>query len=206
MSNIRTRSKRTAGLLSETALLIQLRKNDPTACKALVDLHGSRVFNTILGMLQNRHDAEDVTQEVFAQAFTAMAGFRGEAKLSTWLYRLAVHKSLEFLRTKRRKKRFSVLFNLFDPQQLSPDDEPPDFQHPGVLLEKKEQAATLFRAIERLPEQQKSAFVLHKVEDLSYAEVAAILDISMSAVESLLFRAKQNLRKLLREYYLQNEL
>jgi RNA polymerase sigma factor (sigma-70 family) len=72
------------------------------------------------------------------------------------------------------------------------------------LLEKKEQSATLFRAIDRLPEQQKSAFILHKLEDLSYAEVAAVLEVSVASVESLLFRAKQNLRKLLRDYYVQN--
>jgi RNA polymerase sigma-70 factor (ECF subfamily) len=82
--------------------------------------------------------------------------------------------------------------------------EPVDFQHPGVALDRKEQAALLFRMIDQLPENQKVAFTLHKSEELSYQEIADVMKLSVSAVESLLFRARQNLRKLLEKHYQQN--
>jgi RNA polymerase sigma-70 factor (ECF subfamily) len=78
------------------------------------------------------------------------------------------------------------------------------FYHPGTQLENKEQSAILFKAIDQLPEKQKSAFILHKIEGLSYNEIADILNTSLSSVESLLFRAKQNLQQSLSEYYKNN--
>ena len=79
------------------------------------------------------------------------------------------------------------------------------FYHPGVQLENKERSAILFNAIDQLPDKQKTAFVLSKIEELSYLEIAEIMQLSVSSVESLLFRAKQNLRKLLANYYEKNE-
>ncbi len=83
--------------------------------------------------------------------------------------------------------------------------DPPHFQHPGVLLENQERAAILFQALEKLPEKQKAAFVLHHLEALSYVEIAEVLQLSLSSVESLLFRAKQNLQRLLGDYYAKNK-
>lgn len=82
--------------------------------------------------------------------------------------------------------------------------EPASFVHPGVQLENKERAAVLFKALEKLPESQKTAFVLHKTEGLSYQEVAEVLNVSVSSVESLMFRAKNNLQKHLAGYYKSN--
>ena len=79
--------------------------------------------------------------------------------------------------------------------------EQPDFHHPGVVAEQKENASILFKAIKQLPEQQQAAFVLQKIEGLSQSEVAAVLKTTVSAVESLLTRAKANLRKILEQYY-----
>ena len=79
--------------------------------------------------------------------------------------------------------------------------EIPDFVHPGVTLERKEQAQTLFKAINNLPENQKVAFTLSKIEGLNYSEISEVMQISTPSVESLLFRAKQNLQKLLRDFY-----
>jgi RNA polymerase sigma factor (sigma-70 family) len=77
----------------------------------------------------------------------------------------------------------------------------PDFHHPGVSLDNKERAAVLFKAIESLPENQKTAYTLHKLEGLSYRDVSEVLNTTVSAVESLMSRANQNLRKELEEYY-----
>jgi RNA polymerase sigma factor, sigma-70 family len=80
-------------------------------------------------------------------------------------------------------------------------EQVPDFNHPGVSLDNKERAAVLFKAIEALPENQKSAYMLHKLEGLSYRDVSEVLNTTVSAVESLMSRANQNLRKQLEEYY-----
>ena len=94
---------------------------------------------------------------------------------------------------------------LFDDDSVSPINDVPNFIHPGVQLENKERSKILFAAINQLPENQKTAFVLHKIEDLSYAEITEVMQVSLSSVESLMFRAKQNLQKLLKDYYEKNE-
>ena len=181
--------------MSEAELLVQLRKNDPAACNALVALHGRAIYNTILSLVQNKEDAEDLSQEVFAAAFQSIGQFRGEAKLSTWLYRIAMSKALTWLRSRKRKKRFAFVHSLFEPGSMRLTHDPPHFQHPGVLLENRERAAKLFGVLNQLPEKQKAAFVLYHLEALPYAEIAHVMQVSLSSVESLLFRAKQNLQK-----------
>ena len=156
-----------------------------------------------MGILQNAEDSEDVTQEVFVQVFESVHQFKGDSKFSTWLYRIAVTKSLDHLRKKKRKKRFGFLQSLFGPNEEE-IKHTPDFQHPGVSMENKEHAAALFNAISKLPDNQKAAFTLHKLEGLSYQEIAEALDTSVSSVESLMHRAKGNLRKLLTDYYENN--
>lgn len=158
------------------------------------------VYNTALGILQNTADAEDVAQEVFMQVFESIGTFKGDAQISTWLYRITVTKCLDHLRKKSRKKRWAKVYSLFG-QQNELIIDPPDFHHPGVALANKERADMLFKAIARLPDSQKAAFVLHKLEGLSSKEIAGILDASVSAVEGLLHRAKQNLKQQLEDYY-----
>ena len=122
--------------------------------------------------------------------------------MSTWIYRITVNKSLDFLKARQAKKRSGFVVSLFGSK--TDDDRPldvPDFAHPGVQMEQKEAATALFKAINQLPEQQKVAFTLSKVEGLSYQEIADVLETSIPSVESLLFRAKQNLQKLLKDFY-----
>ena len=166
-----------------------------------MDTHQRLVYNTSLGILQNTADAEDLSQEVFVQVFHSIKDFKGDCKLSTWLYRITVTKSLDFLRAKKRKKRFAFIQSLFGDESNEPLVEQITFVHPGVQLENKERAGILFKAIDKLPENQKTAFTLNKVEGLSYHEIAEVMQTSVSSVESLLFRAKGNLQKHLGEYY-----
>ncbi len=167
----------------------------------MVDTHKGLVYNTALGILQNTDDAEDLAQEVFIQVFHSVKEFKGDCKLSTWLYRITLTKSLDFLRAKKRKKRFGFMQNLFGAESNEPLVEQVTFVHPGVQLENKERAAVLFGAIDKLPENQKTAFTLNKVEGLSYQEIAEVMQLSVSSIESLLFRAKANLQKYLGDYY-----
>jgi RNA polymerase sigma-70 factor (ECF subfamily) len=189
--------------LNELELIQQLRAGDEGAFKSLVANYQDLVYNTALGVVQNSEDAEDVTQEVFIQVYRSIDQFKGDAKLSTWIYRITTTKALDHIRSRKRKKRFAFITSLFGPNDELVH-EPVDFQHPGVALDRKEQAALLFRMIDQLPENQKVAFTLHKTEELSYQEIADVMQLSVSAVESLLFRARQNLRKLLEKYYQQN--
>jgi RNA polymerase sigma-70 factor (ECF subfamily) len=193
--------------IEESGFIEQLEERDEGAFKQLVNEHKDRVYNTCLGFLRNPHDAEDVSQEVFIQVFDSIGDFREDASLSTWIYRIAVTKSLELIRYRKRKKRagfFEALSSLFNEPDNEPD--PSEFMHPGVELENKERAQILFREIEKLTEKQRVAFTLQKVEGLSYQEVADVMELSIPAVESLIYRAKENLKKQLFSYYQQNEI
>lgn len=181
--------------MTDFELIAQLKLGNEMAFKTMVFQYQHKVFNTALGLVQHNNDAEDIAQEVFIQVYKSIQQFRGDAALSTWMYRITVTKSLDFLRSKKRKKRVGIVLQLF--QHNKPVYEVPNFNHPGVVLDNKEKAALLFACIQQLSENQKTAFVLNKIEDLSYAEIAAILKISESAVDALLQRAKQNLRKLI---------
>lgn len=180
----------------EHELIESLKRGDETAFQKLVSDYQDRVYNTALGIVQNAEDAEDVAQEVFIQVYRSIAQFKGESKLSTWLYRITTTRSLDHLRSKKSKKRFGLIQRLWQS-----DDEPgfdiPSFNHPGIQLEKKEEANKLFQAISQLPENQKIAFTLHKLEGLSYQEVSEIMKNSVPAVESLMHRARINLKKIL---------
>jgi RNA polymerase sigma-70 factor (ECF subfamily) len=191
--------------MSEIPWLIKLREGDEKTVREFVNQHRNQVFNTALGLLQDTENAEDVTQEVFIEVFRSVVRFKGDSSILTWIYRITVQKSLEHIRNSRRKKRAGTLLSLFGKEDLVKIKADAPFYHPGIKLENKERAAILFRTIEKLPVNQRTAFTLHKLENLSYAELAEIMGVSVSSVESLMFRAKQNLRKLLGNYYDQNE-
>jgi RNA polymerase sigma factor (sigma-70 family) len=182
--------------LDEQFLIERLKQGDEAAFKKIVETWQDMVYNTAIGILQNAEDAEDVAQEVFVQVFESIKSFKAEAKFSTWLYRITVSKALDHLRKKKRKKRFAYIQSIFGANNETVIDKP-DFHHPGVTLDNKERAAMLFKAIAQLPENQKIAFTLHKLEGLSYQEISDIMKTSVSSVESLMHRAKNNLKRLL---------
>ena len=156
------------------------------------------VYNTALGIVQNEEDAEDITQEVFLKVYEGLKNFRQKSSISTWIYRITITTALDFEKQKKRHKRGGLLQRVFGSREA---DETPDFNHPGVTLDKKEDAAVLFLAIKKLPEKQRTAFLLHKIEGLTNSEIGEILTISLQAAESLQIRAKNNLRNYLKEYY-----
>ena len=186
--------------MNEWNLIEKLKQGDQSAFKQIVDTSQGLVYNTAIGIVQTPEDAEDVTQEVFVQLYESIHSFKGESKLSTWLYRITTSKALDHIRRKKRKKRFAFVQQLFG-ENNEVVIQPPDFHHPGVVLDNKESAAALFRAIEKLPENQKTAFVLNKVEGLNYQEISEVMKTTVSSVESLLHRAKNNLRKWLQDHY-----
>ena len=179
---------------ADAALVAQLQGGSEAAFRTLVERYQNRVYRTAFSLLQSPEEAEDVAQEVFVEVYQTIGRFRGEASLSTWLYRLATSRALKNRRRARAKKRFAYFTSLlgFDNDVLH---EPPDHAHPQALLEGRQQLQMLLAHIARLPDQQQVAFTLRHEQELSYEQIAAVLDTTVAAVESLLFRARQTLRK-----------
>jgi RNA polymerase sigma factor (sigma-70 family) len=187
--------------LNQADILERLKNGDSAVFADVVNLWQDMVYNTALGIVQNEEDAEDITQEVFVQVYESIGGFREEAKLSTWLYRITISKSLDMEKKKRRQKHGGLLKRIFEPTEA---EAPVSFDHPGVKLDNKENAAALFSAIRKLPEKQRLAFVLQKLESLSNEEIAQVLQMTVVAVDSLLARARTNLKSILQGYYENN--
>lgn len=190
--------------LTDQELIIALQAKSETAFRTLVGEYQDRVFNTCLGLLQNSEEAEEAAQDVFIEIYKSIDKFRGDAKLSTWVYRIATTKSLERIRKRKTQKRFAFLQSLTGSDKDYENTQHATFDHPGVILENKEHAQTLFKNIQELPDSQRVAFTLHKVEGLPYQEIAEVLETSVSSVESLMFRARKNLQKKLKSYYEKN--
>ena len=165
---------------------------DKNAFRLLYDLYSERVYNTALSYIKAEEQAEEITQDVFVSIYKNAHQFKGNSKLSTWIYRITINKSLNQIKKKKRVDMFNQSIEHVDKS---------DFNHPGVLLENKELAKQLFTVIDNLPDSQKTAFIMSYIEDLPRQEVADIMGLSLKAVESLLQRAKKNLRSNLESLY-----
>lgn len=184
----------------EATIILAIRNGDTKAIEQFVDAHKSRVYNTVLGMVHNAEDAEELAQDVFIKALQTIETFKGDAKLSTWLYRIAINKSLDHIKKGQRKKRFAFLVSINKESKDNPAPSLPDFVHPGWQLENKELGVQLFKAINQLADKQKTALTLNKIEGLSYEQTAEVMEVTVSSVESLIFRARQNLKKIMSNY------
>lgn len=168
----------------------------------LVETLQEKVRSTCFRYVNNTDDADDIAQEVFIQVYESMSKFREEAQMSTWVYRIAVNKSLDFLRSKKRKKRFGQLTSLF--KSTAEDEEIieiPSYDTPEQQLEDKERKEVLDWALSKLPENQRTAIILSRYENFSNKEITKIMDLSLSAVEALMHRAKKNLKNQLKDYF-----
>lgn len=188
--------------MSEKFFIQRLRNKEEQAYRELIERYSDLVYSTAYAIVQNELDAEDLTQECFVEITNAIYRFKGESKLSTWMYRIVTNLALYHLRSKKRKKRFGFLYSIDDSENKSnPINNLKSADTPHQVLELKEKSKILFSALNQLPENQRIAFILHNMEQQSYKEICEIMELSLSAVESLIFRAKQNLRKQLEELY-----
>ena len=172
-------------------------QNNNATFSELYESYKRLVYNLALHYTQNSEDSEEITQDVFVTIYEKLERFRAEAELKTWIYRITINKSLDFIRTKKSQKRFGRMISLIKTEGSTFDI--PQFDHPGVLFENKEQLGLLFKAVNSLPEKQKTALILLKIEHHTQAETALIMELSEKAVESLFQRAKTNLKKKLEE-------
>jgi RNA polymerase sigma-70 factor (ECF subfamily) len=188
-------------MTNDKELLQKVVAKDHDAFKVLVDQYQALVINTCYHLLGNRQDAEDVAQEVFLQAYKSADKFRQEAKLSTWLYRIAVNRSLNFVRDNKRFRWLKSISSLLEDEGQRAEEIPAsDSDRPDMELEKKERNVIVQKAIDSLPGKQRAAFVLREYEGLSYQEIAEILHLSLSSVASLIHWAKLNLQRKLIHY------
>jgi RNA polymerase sigma-70 factor (ECF subfamily) len=188
--------------LEEQDFINDLRGGKQFAYAKLIDLFQQKVFATCISFVPNKEDAEDIAQDVFVEVFNSINKFKGNSKLSTWIYRITTNKCLEFIRKKNTKKRFAFLQSIMGNEiPLDKTKYFTEMDHPGVLLENKEKSATLFKAINKLPDAQRVVFTLSKVDGMSNQEICDITEKSLSSVEALMFRAKKNLQDVLAYYY-----
>jgi len=166
--------------------------SDDLQLKEIYETHSGMVFNLCLNYLQNQHDAEEITQDVFVKVHQQLNSFKNNSSIKTWIYRITVNQCLDFLKAKKRHKRFGFILPIFDNSESINDG---DFNHPGVLLENKEATEAIFKHINRLPHNQKTALILKIIDGLSQKEIAEVMEISVKAVESLLSRAKASLKE-----------
>ena len=157
------------------------------------------VFNVALNYLQNIEDAEEITQDVFVKVYNSLENFNQKSSYKTWIYRITINQCLDYIKQKNSQKRFFIFGK--KSQNETEYLNITTFEHPGILIENQEEAAILFGVINTLTENQKTAFLLSKLDGLSNPEIAEIMQVSISSVESLVFRAKVSLQDKLSEKF-----
>jgi RNA polymerase sigma-70 factor (ECF subfamily) len=181
------------GPTGDDALLVdRLRRGDPRAFEDLVIAYQHRVFGVALRMLGNRAEAEELAQEVFLRVHRSIGEFRGEAKLSTWLYAIASRLCLNRLTSGERRavrQGEETLLRLAS-REVGPAEE----------VERSELETALHRAIAELGEERRIVVVLRDLEGLSYEEIAAALELELGTVRSRLHRARMDLREKLERF------
>ena len=187
--------------MDQPEIIERLKLGDKTVYTEVVERWQHMIYNTAVSIVQNEEDAEDITQDVFVTLYERIKDFREESSLSTWLYSITIRKALDLEKRKKRQKHGGFLQRIFSVREI---EKPANFNHPGILLDNKERAAVLFNALKELPDKQRVAFTLHKLEGLNYQQIADIMNTSLYSVESLQVRAKKNLKKILKEYYEQH--
>ena len=157
------------------------------------------VFNVALNYLQNTEDAEEITQDVFVKVYNSLENFNHKSSYKTWIYRITINQCLDYIKQKNSQKRFFIFGKKSQNEQEYLNTA--TFEHPGILMENQEDAAILFAVINTLTENQKTSFLLSKLDGLSNPEISEIMQLSVSSVESLVFRAKISLQDKLSEKF-----
>ena len=185
------------GSVIDFALMDRIGAGDHEAFRQLVVRHQNAVIGTVAKMLGNPSEADDIAQQVFLRVWRNAKRYRPEAKFTTYLYTITRNLVFNETRRKSRKKEVSSDERAENSNQLI--EASPDRQPDAELLQAELQGA-VDAAIASLPEAQRMAVVLRRYEQLSYEEIAAVLGLSVSAVKSLLFRARTSLREALSGY------
>jgi RNA polymerase sigma-70 factor (ECF subfamily) len=172
---------------TDAKMIKKVAEGDEVAFEQMVKKYEHRVLNTIYRYIGKSDEAEDIAQEVFIKVWSHAKSFKGKSKFSTWLYRIVVNQCLNY--------RFKYKERLTSLDEIMEHGKTPDSLK--VEIGDEEMSKIVRRAIDDLPERQRIALVLSKFEGKSYKEIAQIMGVSLSAVESLIFRARGSLKKKL---------
>ena len=176
---------------SDRALIVECLRGSQSAFEAMFDRYERKVFFIALQMVGNREDALDVSQMAFASAFSNLRGFDTRRPLAPWLFRIVRNRSVDLL----RKKKGRVSHDTEQTEQLpSPVDDP------SALVQRDEIKQKIWSAMERLAVHEREVLVLREFHDMSYKEIASVLDVPMGTVMSRLSAARKKLRGLLEDY------
>lgn len=167
-------------------LFLQIAEGDPRAFRALVDKHGPPLLTYLTRLTKNQPEAEELAQEVFLRVWQRANDYQPSYRASTWLHRIGHNLAVDQLRKRKR------LTEMDDDLDAAPPSE-----RPSALLENKQRQLSLRAALDALPLRQRTAMVLKYEQDFPNPEIANVLDLSVEAVESLLNRAKRQLKALL---------
>jgi len=187
--------------MTDQELIEGIKRHDRIAIRQLVDQYQKKVIKTAYYFLGNMEDAEDLSQEIFLEIMESIKKFRKEASFTTWVYRITVNKSLNKIRKDKRRAIISSLESVFHSPQGKGANHLAIPSPCCFPFEEQEKRALLYQAIGRLPENQRIAFVLQKFEEQSYKEIAEVMSMSLSSIESLIHRAKMNLQKRLLPHF-----
>ncbi len=195
MTRVNTNMVAAAALERDAELMLQVREGDPASFALLLERHRAPVINFLYRMVQNQAVAEELAQDVFLRVYRSRESYEPTARFTTWLFRIATHLALNYIRDGRHEKGVERI-----------DADPRDGivrqladLHPTVeqRLLRDARLREVKQAIETLPAKQKAAVLMHKYQELEYTQIASALSCSESAVKSLLFRAYETLRSRL---------
>ena len=180
-------------------LVARVVEGDEYAFQILVNRHQASVLNLIYRFIGDRSKSEDLAQETFFQVWRAVKSYQRKSKFTTWLYRICVNLCINEIKSARRKKWLQFFQNA--PESKHPENETlfDGSPNPEDLLLARERNRQITNALQALPENQRIAVILKRYDDLSYEEISRIIGCSVSAVESLLVRAKRTLQKKLKK-------
>jgi RNA polymerase sigma-70 factor, ECF subfamily len=188
--------------LTESELIESIIKGNKDAFREIVERYQDMVVRTAFGFVHNTDDSNDIAQEVFISVYQSLKNFRGQSSLATWIYRITINASLLHLKRSKKHNFFQQIDSLIGSNKNKESVLLPQTDtHPENILEDKQRADILHKAISSLPENQRIAFTLSKYDDLSYQEVSEIMNLSIPAIESLLHRAREGLRNKLKKFY-----
>jgi RNA polymerase sigma-70 factor (ECF subfamily) len=180
-------------------LMERVKAGDMDAFRELVETHEQRVIGTVARMIGDPVEAEDLSQQVFVRIWKSAARWEPTAKFTTWLY--TILRNLVFNESRRRARHKTTSLDA-----ATGDDERPqqftdtNVKSPDTTMLDAEMQDAIERAIQELPEAQRMAVVMRRYQDVSYEEIGEVLDLTVPAVKSLLFRARTDLREKLRKY------
>lgn len=176
----------------------KIKSGNPAELNRLAKFVAEAIHVVVRSYVHNNEDAEEIIQDTILISIERIDMFDTRSSLKTWVYRIAINKSKDLLKFRGRIKRSGTKLSLDNEDMISSDIlRLGDYYHPGKMLESKEQLDILFSGINQLPASQREALTLIKFEQLRMKEVASIMDITPKAVEGLISRSKQNLKKFL---------